>query len=230
MQRWFCVIIACISISMLAGCSKAQQFVDNDEVSPVSSIVLGEAEAKQIADKSPISLYFANEDNTKLKLEMRYVLMSELKKPTNEIATLIVMELMSGPSKGSVLKPTIPEGVKLNSVKLEGNVAIVDFSKEFKENHAGGKAAEQMTIYSIVNSLTELKEISQVKFKLDGKTSKEFKGVFKFDNAFPRSTSLISREPSDLSNIGKVIEDNEESEAQTTFYFEDELVQEELLE
>ncbi|MEN2774951.1 GerMN domain-containing protein [Acetivibrio clariflavus] len=277
MHRQLCVIIACIFIiSIFAGCSVFQKIGDNDEVSPASSIALSEAEARQIADKSPVSLYFANEEGTKLKLEIRYVPMDELKKPVEEIASLIVRELINGPSKGSTLKPTIPEGTKLRSVKISGDVATVDFSKEFKENHPGGKAAEQLTIYSVVNSLTELKEISQVKFKIEGKTSKEFKGAFKFDNAFPRSTSLISKETTNLAkpdtseeskkdksetekdNKGdkdaketmsdqdstdeiEVFEEHEYSpvseiidvdgeEGKTTFYFEDEPIEEELLE
>lgn len=200
MQRQFCVIITCIFIiSMFAGCSALKKIGDNDEISPVSSIALSESEAEQIANKSPISLYFANEGGTKLKLEVRYIPTSELKKPTNEIASLIVKELINGPSKGSGLKPTIPAETKLRTVKIKDDLATVDFSKEFKEKHPGGKAAEQMTIYSIVNSLTELKEVSQVKFKIEGKASKEFKGAYKFDNAFPRSTSLISKETTNLS-------------------------------
>jgi len=72
--------------------------------------------------------------------------------------------LIKGP-KVAGLKPTIPEGTKLRSaIKIEGDVAIVDFTKEFRDNHPGGKAEERMTIYSVVNSLTELKEINKVKF------------------------------------------------------------------
>lgn len=209
MQRQFSVIITCIFIiSMFAGCSALPKIGNNDEVSPVSSIALSESEAQQIANKSPISLYFANEEGTKLKLEVRYIPTSELKKPANEIASLIVKELINGPSKGSGLKPTIPAEAKLRTIKIKDDVATVDFSKEFKEKHPGGKASEQMTIYSVVNSLTELKEISQVKFKIEGKTSKEFKGAYKFDNPFPRSTSIISRE---TTNLSKTNTDNSNS-------------------
>ncbi len=280
MQRQFCVIITCIfMISMFAGCSALPKIGNNDEVSPVSSIALSESEAQQIANKSPISLYFANEEGTKLKLEVRYIPTSELKKPANEIASLIVKELINGPSKGSGLKSTIPAEAKLRTIMINDDVATVDFSKEFKEKHPGGKAAEQMTIYSVVNSLTELKEISEVKFKIEGKTSKEFKGAYKFDNPFPRSTSIISRETTNLSKTNtdnsnnNVDEDKKdqtetesdkkdnknskdtineedkdsaaseiiefedvetsgdtEEEGQTTFYIEDEPIEEELLE
>ena len=94
------------------------------------------------------------------------------------------------------MKPTIPEGTKLRSpVSINGGIATVDLTREFIEKHPGGKDAEQMSIYSIVNSLTELKEIQKVKFTIDGKERKEFKGGFKFDEPFPRSQSLISKDP-----------------------------------
>ncbi len=216
MQRLFCVILTCVLIiSMLAGCSGLQKFglKDNDEVSPVSSIALNEAEAQQIANKAPIYLYFANEEGTKLKLEVRYIPMSEAKKTANEIASLIVKELINGPKEPG-LKPTVPEETKLRSnVKIDGEVATVDLTKEFKEKHPGGKAAEQLTIYSIVNSLTELKEISKVKFKIEGKTAKEFKGIYKFDNEFPRSTSLISKEAAPSGRINNGSDDTADGDA-----------------
>jgi len=34
-----------------------------------------------------------------------------------------------------------------------------------------------MTIYSVVNSLTELKEINKVKFLIEGKSSPDFKEI-----------------------------------------------------
>jgi len=167
MRRLLCVITVCIMIlSFCAGCSDNDRFGlgDNEEASVASSIVLSEADARQIADKSPIRLYFANEDNSKLKLEIRYIPVSETTKSVNHLAEIIVNELIKGP-KVAGLKPTIPEGTKLRSaIKIEGDVAIVDFTKEFRDNHPGGKAEERMTIYSVVNSLTELKEINKVKF------------------------------------------------------------------
>jgi len=185
---------------LFSGCNVLQKLglkkADNDELRPTSSIAMGEEEAKKLSDKMPISLYFANDDNTKLKLEIRYVPLEEAKKSVNNLASLIVKELINGPAKGSTLKATIPEGTELRApVKIEAGVATVDLSKEFKENHPGGKAAERMTIYSIVNSLTELKEIEKVQFLIEGKTEKELRGNFKFDVPFPRTTSLISNEP-----------------------------------
>ena len=117
-----------------------------------------EDEADVIADMVPIRLYFTNEDNTKLFMEIRYISMEEAKKSVNTIASTIVKELINGPDAKTGLKRTIPEGAKLRSpVSINGNIATVDFTKEFVDNHPGGKSAEQITIFSIVNSLTELR-------------------------------------------------------------------------
>ena len=98
------------------------------------------------------------------------------------------------------LKRTVPAEAKLRSpVSIKNRVATVDFSKEFKTKHPGGKDAEKMTIYSIVNSLTELEEIEKVKFLIDGKEQQEYLGNFKFDALFPRSTQLISKDKAETT-------------------------------
>lgn len=204
MRKSICIIIVCtLIITLFSGCNLLQKLglkkADNDELRPVSSIVMGEEEAKKLSDKIQVRLYFDNGESTKLGLEIRYIEKSEAEKSVNNLASVIVKELINGPGSKSSLKATIPEGTQLHSpIKIEAGVATVDFSKEFKDKHAGGKAAERMTIYSVVNTLTELKEIQKVQFLIEGKTVKEYKGSFKFDVPFPRTTSLISDEPTEV--------------------------------
>jgi germination protein M len=200
MRKLICIVTVCfIIVAMFSGCAVLQklglQKNDSEELHPVSSIVMNEDEAKKLTDKVPVHLYFANEDNSKLKLEVRYISVTDAKKSVNTLASTIVKELIKGPSTDSGLKRTIPAEAQLKSpVAINAGVATVVFTKEFVDKHPGGKAAEQMTIYSIVNSLTELKEIQKVKFTINGKAQKEFKGNFQFDLPFPKSTSLISKE------------------------------------
>lgn len=200
MRKPFYIVAICLVILLVfTGCGvlkKIGLLKDNDEATPVSSIVLNEEEAKKLADKIPVRLYFTNNDNSKLFLEIRYIPMEEAKKSTSALATAIVEELIKGPTKSSGLKPTIPEGTKLlQPVSVENTVATVNLSKEFVDNHPGGKAAERMTIYSIVNSLTELVDIHKVEFLIEGKTREEYKGSFQFNMPFPRNEPLISKEP-----------------------------------
>lgn len=201
MRRLICVITICFMIAaMFSGCGLLQklglQDSDNDELRPASSIVMNEEDAKKLSDKAQIRLYFANEDSTKLKMEIRYIPKSEAAKSVNNLATVIVNELINGPATNSTLNRTIPKGTKQGArvkINAASATATVDFSKEFIDKHTVGKTAEQLTIYSIVNSLTELKEIQKVKFTINGSSRKEF-GSFKFDAAFPRTASLISKD------------------------------------
>lgn len=200
MRKLICVITLCIMmITIFSGCGVLEKLglkdSENDELYPVSSIVMSEGEAKKLSDKVPVRLYFADENSKKLLAEIRYIPMSEAKKSVNNLASVIVKELIKGP-KNTRLKATIPKGTDLRSpVSINAGIATVDLTKQFVDNHPGGKEAEETTIYSIVNSLTELKEIQKVRFVIDGKERKEYKGHFQFNAPFPRNTSIISKEP-----------------------------------
>ncbi|MGE5543573.1 MAG: GerMN domain-containing protein [Bacillota bacterium] len=113
-------------------------------------------------EKERVTLYFADKDAMYLVPETRTV---DKKDGTLEAA--VVRELTKGPQKaGSV--STIPEGTKVLSVTVDNGVAYVNFSKEFQTKHWGGSAGEIMTIYSVVNTLTELPGIEKVQFLLEG--------------------------------------------------------------
>jgi germination protein M len=219
MRRFLCIVAVCLIAAIIfSGCSVLQKLGlkkdESEELHPASSVVMGEEEAMKLTDKIPVRLYFANEDNTKLKLEMRYIPMSDARKNTSHLASVIIRELIKGPGPDSNAKAVIPPGTQLRGpVAVEAGVATVDFSKEFIEKRPEGKAEEQMIIFSIVNSLTELKDIQKVKFLIDGKARKEYGGNFQFDAPFQRSPSLISKdfpEPSSISTEEKDKEDAKE--------------------
>lgn len=208
------VLLFAVLLVVLPGCSVLQklglQESSDEELRPVSSIIIGEAEASKLTDKTPLRLYFANEDNTKLKLEIRYVDGDDVKKSLNNLASAVINELIKGPSDDVAFKRTVPAEAKLRSpVNINNKIATVDMSKEFKTKHPGGKDAEKMTIYSIVNSLTEIDGIEKVKFTIDGKAQKEYMGNFKFDALFPRSAQLISKEAAETTS-GIAEEENAE--------------------
>lgn len=128
-----------------------------------------------------VSLYFKNENG--LIPEARLVDVKEL---INNPYEKIVNMLIEGP-KNENLKKVIPEGTKLNKIEKQGEILIIDFSKEFVENHIEGEKEEKTTIQSIVKTLTELTEINSIKVKIDGEENKEFKdGKIKFNQNFNR--------------------------------------------
>jgi germination protein M len=85
------------------------------------------------------------------------------------IERYIIEELLRGPYDNS-LYSGIPEGVSLISVSTEDDLCTVDFSEEFFDNRSVSSEDVALAVYSVVNSLTSLPEITSVKILIDGKT------------------------------------------------------------
>ena len=146
-----------------------------------------------------ITLYFAEytDNEAFLVKETRKITVNE------EFPKNIVEELIKGP-KSSDLYPTLPSNVKVNSVVISGETAIVDFSKEIITNFEEiphSSTTETLAIYSIVNTLTEFEEIKKVKITVEGKESGEIEGLYVEDfwghigiyEEFTRNEDLIEK-------------------------------------
>ncbi len=108
-----------------------------------------------------VNLYFSDSQAMYLVLEKRKIL------KTSTLARHIVNELIKGPVNPD-LYPTIPEGTSINEVYIAGDIAYIDLSEEVFKNHPGGSSGELMTVYSIVNTLTEIPPIKGVQILVEG--------------------------------------------------------------
>ena len=113
---------------------------------------------------------------------------------SNEEKVKLIIEILTKGSDKANLIDIMPEGTILNNVYINENTAFLDFSKEFIENHPGGSIGEYNTIYGIVNSITEINGIEQVKFLIEGKKQITYKGHTQFDVPICHDDSLIVRE------------------------------------
>lgn len=114
-------------------------------------------------NETKIVLYFSNLETGELVKEYRNVKLQDIK---NNMEETIIKELLRGPENIELVS-TIPSGTMLNSILLENNKIIIDFSKEFKEVVAD-ELKNLHKIYSVVNSLTEITEINEVEIKVEG--------------------------------------------------------------
>lgn len=79
----------------------------------------------------------------------------------------IVQQLLSAKENG-LPASCIPEGTELLGIEVENGICTVNLSAPFSENMEKSFSSERMAVYSIVNSLTELPEITSVDFLLHG--------------------------------------------------------------
>lgn len=100
-------------------------------------------------------------------------------------------ELIKGPSEGSELKPILPKETKVRSLKIEDNIAYVDFSKDLPENLNVGSSGEILVLSAIVNTLTEFPEIEKVQIFIEGEKTETLAGHVDLTEPFERNEEII---------------------------------------
>lgn len=132
--------------------------------------------------KTIVTLYFQNKETKELQTEARLIDSKELLK---EPYKKLIMMLIEGP-KNETLETTIANNTKINEIEFDKGMVIIDLSEEFTKVDTE-KIKEENVIYAIVNTLTELKEVSSIKILIDGEENKKIEnGNINFDSAFVR--------------------------------------------
>ncbi len=132
-----------------------------------------------------VTLYFSNKKGDALIESRREVDYDGI----ISVEQLIVNQLIVGPvEKEYGMIPTLNPETKLNSVTTKDGICYVDFNEKFLENLNG--VSEQVTIYSVVNSLVELTNVNKVQFLINNKKVKLYKTV-ELDELFDRNLDII---------------------------------------
>ena len=198
MFRWLKMLLGfCVALVLMVCCVSCQENgpeqPPKEDKGPSSGMQITEEGAEELNSKVRIITYFVSADGSQLEGEVRYMALEEAKQSIENIATAIVSELLKGPSEGFSGKKIIPDGTKiLEGVKISGDLATVNLSADFIEACPDDKKLMEMSIYSLVNSVTEIKELEKVKILIDGKEVASMKGVVEMSKPFKRNKTLIS--------------------------------------
>lgn len=114
-------------------------------------------------DLKTVRLYFSDTQGMGLMSEEREIKVS----PTQPLEKYVIEELIKGPEADTHFAVISPD-IKLRSVKTEEGLCYVDFTADFVKKFEGGSTAENLLIYSIVDSLTELSHIKKVQILVEG--------------------------------------------------------------
>lgn len=85
------------------------------------------------------------------------------------VARAAVEELLRGEVPRECDRP-LPPGTELLGISIEDGVATVDFDEDLRAGFRGGSDNEQVTVYSIVNTLTSLPTIERVRILVEGRS------------------------------------------------------------
>ena len=138
-------------------------------------------------DGQLVALYFGAKGQEKLVKEMRKI---PQEKMILTLAGNLIREILRGPFTPEA-RAVVPAGTQLRSIFFHKGVFYVDFSREFVDNHPGGALEESLTIYAIVNTLTELDRKARVKFLINGMETDSLKGHMGLRQSFSRYEPLF---------------------------------------
>ena len=104
------------------------------------------------------------------------------------VEKLVVERLIKGPITKNAY-PAIPSDTKLVSISTKDGICYVNLDEGFLGQ--GYDVLEQIPVYSIVNSLTEIPGISKVQILINGETNMTYQESIRFETIFERNLDLI---------------------------------------
>ncbi|GKX31136.1 hypothetical protein SH1V18_36160 [Vallitalea longa] len=160
---------------------------DGKAIGPIGKdqLVFDDPENENITTRK-VLLYFSDAEGTGLVPKEVEVQVD----PNEPLEKMVLNLLINLPLTEEEVR-TIPTETKVINTSVSEGVCYVDFSKEFKSKHEGGSTGELLTIYSIVNTLTELPDINKVQFLIEGEKEELFKGHLQFNILFERNLDLV---------------------------------------
>lgn len=148
------------------------------------SFVENPGEQIHASTQSTIKLYFSSKDGTSLVEETRVVTHSS----SISMEKLILEQLIDGP-KTSKARATIPSATKIVNVTVADGVCYVNVDYSFQNQDQ--EILEEIVLYAIVNSLTELTNVNKVQLSINGDTKGYCRYTYELSKMYEKNMSLL---------------------------------------
>ena len=157
------VIVVFVFLWLLgrSGSNNQQLIVSPNVQTPVATV----------DSERDVTLYFASSDATQL------ISVTDRIGCSDEQGCLraVVAALIAGPVNDGL--PVIPARTSLNSVRIDEDLAILDFDAQLADGHPGGSQSELLTVYALANSVAvNFPHLRQVQITIDGAAVDTLKG------------------------------------------------------
>lgn len=137
-------------------------------------------------EKVSLTLYFADESGTRLVPVVENVVYSS----NISMEKLVIEQLLKGPERGD-LKPTLSPDRKVSSITVKDGICYINFEPSNQEIVTN--VSEEVSVYSIVNSLSELRNVNKVQIMIDGKSDRMFRENISLENVIERNLDLVEQ-------------------------------------
>lgn len=175
-----------ISSVMVTVEGKSVKAADNTSIGFLSHKDINLETDTYTSDSKVITLYFADKDGKSLVRETRTIKITD----TKPIESYIISELIKGPVNNNLVATLSPD-TELISAETASDTCHVTFKNFIDINLSEPESDKsKLAVYSVVNSLAELDEVTYVRFLFEGKTEENV-GPFKFSEDFKKDKDII---------------------------------------
>lgn len=146
--------------------------------------------------EADLTLYFASQSGDGLVSETQHVYYSS----NISIEKLVMERLLAGPQSSNA-RSAIPSGTSLVSVSVMDGVCFVNLDENFLVQDF--EIREDVVIYSIVDSLTELSTVSTVQLSVNGETNIYYRDKMSLKESYKRNLDLVTEKGEDVEIVQK---------------------------
>lgn len=182
------------TLFQVGGCSYVMFTVESEPLVNSNGVTVGsmrtdsfvENPGQQInsSQQTTLRLYFSNKEGSALVEETRVVHYSS----NISLEKLVMEQLMEGPKESGALG-TIPTGTKLINISVVDGICYISLDETFLNQNQ--EISEQVVLYSIVDSMTELSSIERVQLSINGDTSRKCRYVYSLATLYEADDSVI---------------------------------------
>ncbi|MDR1560628.1 MAG: GerMN domain-containing protein [Clostridiales bacterium] len=133
-----------------------------------------------------VKLYFTDETGTKLLPEERTIDVN----PDLPLGQFIMAQLILGPRQEGHF-PTVSPDVTIRDMQYQEGICFVNLSADFLSKRPASPATDEVTVYSIVNSLVEVTQVKKVQFLIESAIVTQLKGDIDLSRQFERNEEII---------------------------------------
>lgn len=134
--------------------------------------------------RDTLTLYFASEDGTHLRQERVNVVYNS----NMSMEKLIMEQLIAGP-QAEGYRAVLPADVTVLSISVTDGTCYVNFDGKLQNIEAD--ITEDVALYAIVDSLTELTSIQRVQIAVNGETQTALRESRRLDQSYVRNLDLL---------------------------------------
>lgn len=188
LDKTLCDACLVMTLCALEDIDRLNIMVDGEIMSQnltTSDIVLSDSSSDP--NQREVCLYFMDEDGGMLVPEYRTLSISD----ELEIERYVIEELLR-PAQTTNLRSPLPEGTELLGISRDGRDCVINLSSEFWDNKPETATGELLTVYSLVNSVTSLGNITNVSIVVNGQPISRYVNL-SLTEPLTRCDSIVSQ-------------------------------------